>query len=81
MSDPDLATSISKPNVVAAIAECTKNPMAILKYQSDPEVGRADKVVYVEQLCFVLSYSVPPPDTGCSESPSRGQSNVEQFES
>ncbi len=39
MSDPDLATSMTKPNVMAAIAECTTNPMALFKYQNDPEVG------------------------------------------
>ena len=26
---------------MAAIAECTKNPMAIFNYQNDPEVGRS----------------------------------------
>lgn len=40
MSDPDLATSMTKPNVMAAIAECTKNPMAIFQYQNDEEVMR-----------------------------------------
>ena len=40
MSDPDLATSITKPEVMQAIAECTSNPMAILKYQSNAEVSR-----------------------------------------
>jgi hypothetical protein len=40
MSDPDLATSMTKPSVMAAIAECTKNPMNIFKYQNDEEVMR-----------------------------------------
>ena len=40
MSDPDLATSMTKPSVMAAIAECTKNPMSIFKYQNDEEVMR-----------------------------------------
>jgi len=40
MSDPELATSMTKPSVMAAIAECTKNPMNIFKYQNDEEVMR-----------------------------------------
>lgn len=40
MSDPDLATSMTKPNVMNAIAECTQNPMSIFKYQNDEEVMR-----------------------------------------
>jgi STI1 domain len=40
MSDPDLATSMTKPSVMAAIAECTQNPMNIFKYQADEEVMR-----------------------------------------
>jgi hypothetical protein len=39
MGDPDLAQMMTNPKVVAAIAECTKNPMAIFQYQNDPEVG------------------------------------------
>lgn len=38
MADPSLATSMTKPNVMAAIAECTQNPMNIFKYQNDAEV-------------------------------------------
>lgn len=38
MSDPELATSMTKPAVMAAIAECTQNPMNIFKYQNDEEV-------------------------------------------
>lgn len=30
---------IYQPQIMAAIAECTKNPMAIFNYQNDPEVG------------------------------------------
>jgi hypothetical protein len=40
MSDPDLASSMTKPSVMAAIAECTKSPMNIFKYQNDEEVMR-----------------------------------------
>ena len=40
MSDSELATSMTKPSVMAAIAECTKNPMNIFKYQNDEEVMR-----------------------------------------
>ena len=39
MGDPDLAQMMTNPKVMAAIAECTKNPMAIFQYQNDPEVG------------------------------------------
>lgn len=39
MSDPDLASSMTKPDVMAAIADCTKNPMNIFKYQNNPEVS------------------------------------------
>lgn len=38
MSDPDLAMAFSQPRVQQAIMEITKNPMAIVNYQSDPEV-------------------------------------------
>lgn len=40
MSDPELATSMTKPDVMAAIADCSKNPMNIFKYQDKPEVMR-----------------------------------------
>lgn len=40
MGDPDLAQMMTNPKVMAAIAECTKNPMAIFQYQNDPEVLR-----------------------------------------
>lgn len=40
MSDPDLAGMMTNPKIMAAIAECTKNPMAIFNYQNDPEVLR-----------------------------------------
>jgi len=40
MSDPELASSMTKPSVMAAIAECTKSPMNIFKYQNDEEVMR-----------------------------------------
>ncbi|KAI3424344.1 hypothetical protein D9Q98_009897 [Chlorella vulgaris] len=40
MSDPDLAGLMTNPKVMAAIAETTKNPMAIFNYQNDPEVMR-----------------------------------------
>jgi hypothetical protein len=38
MQDPELATLMTKPNVLAAIAECSKDPMAIMKYSSDQEI-------------------------------------------
>ena len=40
MGDPDLAASMTKPAVMAAIAECTKDPAAIFRYQGDEEVMR-----------------------------------------
>lgn len=40
MSDPELATMMTKPNVMTALMEMNKNPMAMFKYQSDPEVRR-----------------------------------------
>ncbi len=38
MADPELATAITNPNVMSAIAECTQNPMAIFKYQVSARV-------------------------------------------
>ena len=35
----DCVFPVSSHQVMAAIAECTKNPMAIFNYQNDPEVG------------------------------------------
>ena len=40
MADPELAMLMTKPKVMSAMMEMNKNPMAMLKYQSDPEVGR-----------------------------------------
>ncbi|KAL6781525.1 hypothetical protein ACKKBG_A11515 [Auxenochlorella protothecoides x Auxenochlorella symbiontica] len=40
MSDPELATMMTKPNVMTALMEMNKNPMAMFKYQSDPEVSK-----------------------------------------
>ncbi|EFN51559.1 hypothetical protein CHLNCDRAFT_59183 [Chlorella variabilis] len=40
MGDPDLAGMMTNPKVMAAIAECTKNPMAIFQYQNDEQVMR-----------------------------------------
>ena len=38
MQDPELAQLMTKPSVLSAIAECSKDPMAIMKYSSDKEV-------------------------------------------
>lgn len=38
MSEPELATAFSKPQVQQAIMELQSNPMAMVKYQDDPDV-------------------------------------------
>ena len=62
MSDPDLATSMTKPNVMAAIAECTKNPMAIFQYQNDEEVMRVfEKMSTMFPQAAGMMPGTPPP--------------------
>ncbi|KAK9838147.1 hypothetical protein WJX81_004160 [Elliptochloris bilobata] len=38
MAEPDLAAAFQKPKVMQAIMESQQNPMAIMKYQDDPDV-------------------------------------------
>ena len=38
MADPELAQLMTKPSVLSAIAECSKDPMALAKYTGDKEV-------------------------------------------
>lgn len=38
MADPDLSGMMTNPRIMTAIAECTKDPMNIFKYQNDEEV-------------------------------------------
>lgn len=38
MAEPELATAFSKPQVQQAVMEMQSNPMAIVKYQNDPDV-------------------------------------------
>eukprot|EP00884_Botryococcus_braunii_P019871 jgi/Botrbrau1/6568/Bobra.40_2s0032.1 len=38
MEEPDLAAAFQKPNVMKAILESQKNPLAIMNYQDDPDV-------------------------------------------
>lgn len=38
MDEPELAAAFSKPNVMQAILESQKNPLAIMNYQNDPDV-------------------------------------------
>ena len=59
MGDPDLAQMMTNPKVMAAIAECTKNPMAIFQYQNDPEVGTAG------WYCDVGAGLSAPTTSGC----------------
>ncbi|KAK2080819.1 hypothetical protein QBZ16_000673 [Prototheca wickerhamii] len=40
MADPELAMLMTKPKVMSAMMEMNKNPMAMLKYQSDPEISK-----------------------------------------
>ncbi len=39
MSNPELAAGFQNPKVQAAIMDISQNPMNVMKYQSDPEVG------------------------------------------
>jgi len=39
-SDPDLMASLQDPEVQAALADMSKNPMNMLKYQSNPKIQR-----------------------------------------
>ncbi len=41
MAEPDLAAAFQKPKVMQAIMESQQNPMAIMKYQDDPDVMMA----------------------------------------
>jgi hypothetical protein len=38
MAEPDLAVAFQKPKVMQAIMESQNNPLAIMKYQDDPDV-------------------------------------------
>lgn len=38
MEQPELAAAFQKPKVMQAIMEAQQNPMAIMKYQDDPDV-------------------------------------------
>ena len=38
MAEPDLAAAFQKPKVMQAIMEAQQDPMAMLKYQDDPDV-------------------------------------------
>jgi hypothetical protein len=38
MGDPDLSGMMTNPRIMTAIAECSKDPMNIFKYQNDEEV-------------------------------------------
>ena len=38
MAEPDLAAAFQKPKVMQAILEAQQDPMAMLKYQDDPDV-------------------------------------------
>ena len=38
MAEPDLAAALQKPKVMQAIMEAQQNPMAMAKYQDDPDV-------------------------------------------
>jgi hypothetical protein len=39
MSNPELAAGFQNPKVQSAIIDISSNPMNIVKYQQDPEVG------------------------------------------
>jgi len=65
MSDPDLATSMTKPSVMAAIAECTKDPMSIFKYQNDEEVMRVfEKMSTLFPQAAAMGGGFPLPPSG-----------------
>lgn len=38
LAEPDLAAAFQKPKVMQAIMEAQQDPMAMLKYQDDPDV-------------------------------------------
>ncbi|KAH7621531.1 hypothetical protein Ndes2526B_g03868 [Nannochloris sp. 'desiccata'] len=72
MSDPDLAASMTKPSVMAAIAECTKSPMNIFKYQNDEEVMRVFEKMSAmfPQAAGAMPGGMPPGMGGMTPPPS-----------
>ena len=39
MNDPEIMAAMSNPKVMAAMQQCMGNPMAMMQYMDDPEVG------------------------------------------
>ncbi|KAI7836497.1 hypothetical protein COHA_009645 [Chlorella ohadii] len=87
MADPDLAGMMTNPKIMAAIAECTKNPMAIFNYQNDPEVLRVfEKMSQLfPQAAGAGALPTMPPgmatvllmhDRGCGPQQHRGPKNL-----
>merc|ERR1719274_274868 len=39
MQDPEIMAAMANPKVMAAMQQCMGNPMAMMQYMNDPEVG------------------------------------------
>ena len=39
MQDPEVMAAMSNPKVMAALQQCMGNPMAMMQYMNDPDVG------------------------------------------
>ncbi len=71
MKDPEMLTLMQQPKIQKAIMEITANPMAMMNYQTDPDVM---KVLVVLGRCFgstllhtVAIITIPSPYTGHDE--------------
>ena len=39
MNDPEMMAAMQNPKVMAALQSCMSNPMAMMQYMNDPEIG------------------------------------------
>ena len=52
MQDPEMMAAMSNPKVMQAMQQCMGNPMAMMQYMDDPEVGPVLQKLMAKMMGF-----------------------------